>query len=173
MPRLVSRAARALLACAALCLACTAGAGEIKPWKGAAPTLELPDLDGHAHALAEYKGRVVVVNFWATWCEPCRAEMPSMQKMADKYGADKLVVLGVNYQEGAPRIRRFLEANPVHFTVLMDRDGAVTKKWTSRIFPTSVILGPDGRARQIVTGETDWNAPAMDALIAKLLPKQK
>lgn len=171
---------RRRLAALALCLFATfaasaAHAGDIKPWRGGKlQALALPDLDGHEHTLDEYKGRVVVVNFWATWCDPCRAEMPSMQKMADKYGAGKVVVLGVDYQEGAPRIRRFLEANPaVQFTILMDRDGALTKNWITRVFPTSLIIGPDGRVRHVVVGETDWAAPAMDALIAKLLPAQK
>ncbi|HEX4329308.1 MAG TPA: TlpA disulfide reductase family protein [Burkholderiales bacterium] len=170
--RLPACAARAFVVLAAACFTLCAQAGEIKPWKGGAtPALALPDLDGREHTLAEFKGRVVVVNFWATWCDPCRAEMPSMQKMADKFGADKLVVLGINYQEGAPRIRRFLEQNPVRFTILMDRDGTATKKWITRIFPTSMIIGPDGRVRHVVVGDYEWDGPAMDALITRLLPK--
>ena len=166
------RRCRFMLAFALLlgCVALTAHAGEIKPWKGGkAPALKLPDLDGAAHTLDQFKGKVVVVNFWATWCEPCRAEMPSMQKLADRFGADKLVILGVNYQEGEPRIRRFLQQNPVRFTVLMDRDGEVTKKWITRIFPTSLIVAPDGRIRHIVQGEYDWESQAMQDTIAKLL----
>jgi thiol-disulfide isomerase/thioredoxin len=147
-----------------------AHAGEIKPWKGKVPALALPDLDGREHALAQYKGKVVVLNFWATWCEPCRAEMPSMQKLAEKFGPDKLVILGVNYQEGEPRIRRFLTQNPVQFTILMDRDGAATKAWITRVFPTSIIIGPDGKPRHLVVGEYDWVSPTIEQTIAKLLP---
>jgi len=159
-----------LLAGAAL----VAQAGEIKPWGGGkTPALKLPDLDGSEHTLAEFKGKVVVVNFWATWCEPCRAEMPSMQKLADKFGPDKLVVLGINYQEGEPRIRRFLAQNPVQFTILMDREGTTTKNWITRVFPTSLIVGPDGRVRHMVVGEFDWESPAMEAAISKLLPPVK
>ena len=151
-----------------------AQAGEIKPWRGGkTPALKLPDLDGREHTLAEFKGKVVVVNFWATWCEPCRAEMPSMQKLADKFGPDKLVVLGINYQEGEPRIRRFLVQNPVQFTILMDREGTTTKNWITRVFPTSLIVGPDGRVRHMVVGEFDWESPAMEAAISKLLPPVK
>lgn len=169
----ISRSAAHIFVALAACFALFAHAGEIKPWKGGkTPALALPDLEGHEHTLAEFKGKVVVVNFWATWCDPCRAEMPSMQKMADKFGADKLVVLGVNYQEGAPRIQRFLAQNPVQFTILMDRDGTVTKKWITRVFPTSMIIGPDGRVRHVVVGEYEWDGPAMDALITRLLPKK-
>jgi thiol-disulfide isomerase/thioredoxin len=157
-----------LLACLAVC----ARAGEIKPWKGKTPALALPDLEGRETTLAQFKGKVVVLNFWATWCEPCRAEMPSMQKLADKFGPDKLVVLGVNYQEGEPRIRRFLTQNPVQFTILMDREGSATKAWITRVFPTSIIIGPDGRPRHLVVGEYDWASPAIDQLVTKLLPTQ-
>lgn len=170
MPRFARWCFAVMLACAAL----AAQAGEIKPWRGGkTPALALPDLEGKPHTLAEFKGKVVVVNFWATWCEPCKAEMPSMQKMAEKYGPDKLVVIGVNYQEGAPRIQRFLEATPIRFTVLMDRDGTVTKNWITRIFPTSLIIGPDGRVRHTVVGEYDWDSAPMDAVIGKLLPAKK
>ena len=162
---------RLLAALLLACVALAAHAGEIKPWKGGkTPALSLPDLEGHVHTLAEFKGKVVVVNFWATWCEPCRAEMPSMQKLADKFGADKLVVLAVNYQEGEPRIQRFLTQYQVKLPVLMDRDGSTTKNWITRIFPTSLIIGPDGRVRHVVVGEFDWEAPAMEQTITKLLP---
>jgi thiol-disulfide isomerase/thioredoxin len=154
------------------CFALGAQAGEIKPWKGKTPALALPDLEGRETTLAQFKGKVVVLNFWATWCEPCRAEMPSMQQLADRFGPDKLVVLGVNYQEGEPRIRRFLAQNPVQFTILMDREGTATKAWITRVFPTSIIIGPDGRPRHLVVGEYDWASPAIDQLVTKLLPAQ-
>lgn len=161
------------LGCALLlaCVAFAVQAGEIKPWRGKVPALVLPDLDGRERTLAEFKGKVVVLNFWATWCEPCRAEMPSMQKLADKFGADKLVVLGVNYQEGEPRIRRFLTQNPVQFTILMDREGVATKNWITRVFPTTVIIGPDGTPRHLVVGEYDWASPAIEQMVIRLLPR--
>jgi thiol-disulfide isomerase/thioredoxin len=135
-------------------------------------TPNFQDKLGQPVNLDSFKGKVVVLNFWATWCEPCRAEMPSMQKLADKFGPDKLVVLGVNYQEGEPRIRRFLTQNPVQFTILMDREGSATKAWITRVFPTSIIIGPDGRPRHLVVGEYDWASPAIDQLVTKLLPTQ-
>ena len=147
--------------------------GELKPWKGGkTPALKLKDLDGRERSLAEFKGKVVVLNFWATWCDPCKAEMPSMQALADKFGTGKVAVVGVNYQEGEPRIRRFLQTTPVRFDILLDRDGTVTKAWITRVFPTSLIIGPDGRVRNLVVGEYDWNSPEIEQAIARLLPAE-
>ena len=144
---------------------------EITPWKAAkTPPLRLSDLDGNIRALTEYKGRIVIVNFWATWCEPCRAELPSMQKLATRFGTDKLVILAVNYQEHPDKIGRFLERTPVSFPILIDRDGAATKAWTRRIFPTSVVIGTDGRPRHVITGEYDWDGPDASRLL-EALPK--
>ncbi len=145
---------------------------EITPWTPArTPALKLHALDGAPWDLAHHKGRVVLVNFWATWCEPCRAEMPSMQALADRLGPDKLVVVGVNYQESEMRVQRFLTTMPVKFTLLLDRDGAAAKAWTRRIFPTSVLVGPDGRARTVVVGELDWASEAAEKLVRDLLPR--
>lgn len=131
----------------------------------------LPGLDGKAVKLSAYKGKVVLLNFWATWCEPCRAEMPALQALAERLGPSRLAVVGVNYQESAARIERFVEAAALTFPVLLDRDGAVTRAWTRRIFPTSVLVGPDGRARQVIVGEFDWNGPQAGGLLAALLPR--
>lgn len=159
-----------VIAIALLALPAAHAAFEISAWKAAKiPTLHLVDLDGGKRSLAEYKGRVVVINFWATWCEPCRAEMPSMEKLAKRLGPGKIVVLAVNYQEHPDRIRRFLERTPVTFPVLLDSDGAATKAWTRRIFPTSVVVGADGRPRFIVTGEYDWDGPDAAILLEPLL----
>jgi thiol-disulfide isomerase/thioredoxin len=167
-PPVILRRAALLLTLFALC----AHGGEIKPWHGGkTPVLKLKDLDGNERTLAEFKGKVVVLNFWATWCDPCKAEMPSMQALADKLGAGKVAVIGVNYQEGEPRIRRFLQTTPVGFTILMDRDGSATKAWITRVFPTSLIIGPDGRIRDLIVGEYDWNSPEIEQAITRLLPK--
>ncbi len=143
---------------------------EITPWKAAkVPPLQLADIEGNKRSLAAYNGRVVVINFWATWCEPCRAEMPSMERLAKRLGPGKIVFLAVNYQEHPDRIRRFLERTPVTFPVLLDSDGSATKAWTRRIFPTSVVVGADGRPRHIITGEYDWDGPDAARMLEPLL----
>ena len=89
-----------ILALALLAVPAAYAAFELTPWKLAkVPPLQLVDLEGNKRSLAAYIGRVVVINFWATWCEPCRAEMPSMEKLAKRLGPGKIVFLAVNYQE--------------------------------------------------------------------------
>jgi len=89
-------------------------AADLKPWTGGkAPGLVLKDLKGATIDLADYRGKVVLLNFWATWCEPCRDEMPSLELLAQRHENDGVTVLAINYQEPVPAIRRFLEAQPV------------------------------------------------------------
>ena len=154
---------------AALLPATARAAYEVTPWKAPrTPAMALDDLDGKPWALDTQRGKPVLLNFWATWCEPCRAEMPSLQALAARMGADRLVVVGVNYQEPEMRIRRFLETMPVKFPILLDRDGAAAKAWTRRIFPTTVLVDASGRARTVVTGEIDWMGEAATRLVAEL-----
>ncbi len=151
--------------------AAQSAAYEVTPWTPgkAAPPLKLADLVGREWTLGELQGRVVLVNFWATWCEPCRAELPSLNALARQHGAQRLQVLGVNYQETEARVRRFMETTPVEFPVLLDRDGAVVRQWTRRIFPTTVVVDSRGRPRAVVTGEYDWTSQDAKDLLAPYL----
>lgn len=161
-------AARVLVACALLqCLPAARAASTVALWPAGAatPALALPDLDGRLWSLDAFKGRVVLLNFWASWCEPCRAEMPALAALARRHGPGDLVVLGVNFQEGAGTVRRFLASIDQPFFTLLDRDGDATKAWTRRIFPTTVVVDREGRARQIVTGEYDWSSADAQRLL--------
>lgn len=144
---------------------------DIKPWPPGkrVPTLELADIDGREWNAKSLRGKVVILNFWATWCEPCRAEMPTLAALAQKHSTDKLVVLAANYQESEPKIRRYLETIKAGFPILLDRDGAVAKAWTSRIFPTTIVIDSVGMPRHVVTGEYDWNGEAAARLLEPLL----
>jgi len=113
---------------------------------------------------------VVLVNFWATWCEPCRDEMPSINKLRASLAGQPFAVLAVNLAEPETRIRRFLEKVPMEFTVLLDRDTNVAKAWNARILPASYLLGPDGRIRYSVRGEIDWTHETVRKLIVGMLP---
>ena len=158
----------AIILLAAL-LAAPAQALELKPWTGGAtPRLELSDLDGKPQRLADYRGRVVLVNFWATWCEPCREEMPSFERLRASLEG-RAVVLAVNLAEPESRIRRFLDTVPVRFPVLLDRDGTTARAWQARVLPATYIIGPDGAIRYRHLGELDWSSPEVQQLILKLL----
>ena len=162
---------RILLLATLLCCATPAAAQQLKPWSGGAtPALELRDLEGRLHRLSDYRGKVVLVNFWATWCEPCREEMPSMNRLRGSLARQPFEVLAVNLAESEARIRRFMEQVPLEFTVLMDRDSAAAKAWQARVLPISFLVGPDGRIRYSVLGEIDWTQDSVRKAIAALLP---
>lgn len=135
----------------------------------AAPALVLADMDGKAWNLAALKGQPVLLNFWASWCEPCRAEMPSLELLARRHARAGLVVLAVNYKEAAPVIKRFLDASPFSLPILLDRDGAAAAAWTPRVFPTTVLIDRHGTPRHSVLGDLDWTGPAARELIEPLL----
>lgn len=135
----------------------------------AAPDLALIDLDGKAWSLAALKGRPVMLNFWASWCEPCRAEMPSLELVATRHERAGLVVLAVNYQEAAPVIKRFLDVLPFSLPILLDRDGAATAAWTPRVFPTTVLIDRSGTPRHSVLGDLDWMGAEARDLIEPLV----
>ena len=153
-----------------LALALPAAAEELKPWSGGAtPPLELGDLQGNMHRLADYRGKAVLVNFWATWCEPCRDEMPSLERLRASLDAKRFAVLAVNIAEPEARIRKFLDIVPVGFPVLLDRDTSVSRAWSAKVLPVTYILGPDGRIRYSYRGELDWSKPEVRDAILKLL----
>jgi thiol-disulfide isomerase/thioredoxin len=160
-----------ILAAALLALsACAAAAGELKPWSGGAtPPLALQDLAGRSHDLTQYRGKVVLVNFWATWCEPCRAEMPSMDRLRRSLEGQPFEVLAVNLAEPVSRIEKFVASMPLGFPLLLDRDSAVAKAWKARLLPASYLVGADGRIRYVALGELDWSGEAARRIVDQLL----
>lgn len=160
------------LACAgAAALPARAQGFDAAPWPRGLPLppLRASDLAGRSWDLAALRGRAVLVNFWASWCEPCRAELPSMQVLADVHGDDRLVVLCVNARESLARVAAFVAATGLRLPVLPDVDGRTTAAWGVRVFPTSVLVAHDGTPRWRIRGEVDWSAAAADRLVAPLL----
>ena len=143
----------------------------LQPWSGepAAPPLELHSLDGQPLSLSNLRGKVVLVNFWATWCEPCVEEMPSMQRLRERLAQRPFEILAVNHQEGRPRIRAFLEKVPVAFPIVRDTDGGVARAWKVRIFPSSFVVDAQGNIRLQLVGSTDWSSSAVVAQLEPLL----
>ncbi len=162
---------RLLLGVVLAAAAAVAPAQPLKPWAGGAtPPIELEDLDGAVHRLADYRGKVVLVNFWASWCAPCRVEMPTIERLRRALEGKPFAVLAVNVGEGARAARGFAEKVPVGFPLLLDRDTRVTKAWGARILPASYVVGPDGAVRYSFFGELDWSSDRVRATIEALMP---
>jgi thiol-disulfide isomerase/thioredoxin len=169
-PRLASLPCLLLSIALGLCSA-TARGQALKPWTGGpAPALELADLDGAPHRLSDYRGKAVLVNFWATWCEPCRAEMPSIERLRKSMEGKPFTVLAVNVGESSRLARDYAEKLPVRFAVLLDRDGRTTRAWGARVLPASFVVGPDGVIRYSYLGELDWAGAEVRARIEALMP---
>ena len=163
----------AILCCCATLAGAQQAASQLRPWtKGPTPQLELQDLDGRTHRLEDYRGRVVLVNFWATWCEPCREEIPSMNRLRAALAGQPFAVLAVNLAESEARIRRFMEQVPLEFPVLLDRDSAAAKAWSARLLPVTYVVGPDGRIRYLAIGAIDWEQDGVRKAILGLLPRE-
>jgi thiol-disulfide isomerase/thioredoxin len=145
----------------------------LKPWSGgAAPALDLADPEGAQHRLADYRGRVVLVNFWASWCGPCRAEMPSIERLRQAMQDRPFTVLAVNVGESPRLAREFAEQLSVHFTVLLDRDTRTTKSWGAKVLPATFLVGPDGAIRYFYYGELDWSGGEARSRIEALMPRE-
>jgi thiol-disulfide isomerase/thioredoxin len=145
-------------------------AGDLKPIPTKpAPALALPALDGGTARLAQLRGRVVLVNFWAVWCPPCRKEMPSMARLAAQLVNRPFSILGVNVGESPEEIRAFLKQVPVSFPILLDAEGANLKPWQVFAFPTSYVVDKQGRLRLGLFGPIEWDDAETVAKLDALL----
>lgn len=135
---------------------CSGGSGvKQAPAVGrAAPDFQLESLDGQAISLAELRGRPVIINFWATWCGPCRTEMPALQEIYEDRDWEErgLVILAVNLGESASAVRKFMEANGLSFTVLLDSEGRTGMLYNAQYIPTTYFVDNDGIIRHIKMG---------------------
>lgn len=145
---------------------------DYRPWnpRTPAPALAWTDLDGHVWRGADLRGSAVLLNFWASWCEPCRAEMPSLQALAQRPGLRAVQVLTINFKESPALAQQFMQRSGLHLPVVADPQGALARAWGITVFPSTVLIGADGRVRLVVRGEVDWEgqqaAQWLDALFA-------
>lgn len=134
----------------------------------AAPDFTLEGEGGKTYRLADFRGQVVLVNFWATWCPPCRREMPSMQRMWQKVKGKGVQVLAINVGEDADTIFEFLGSYPVSFPLLMDRDGSVVKQFPVTGLPTTYIVDPRGKVVYRAVGSREWDDPKLYGQLLQL-----
>lgn len=133
------------------------------PQKGfLAPDFTLKVTDGETYRLSDLRGQAVIINLWATWCPPCRAEMPAIQKLYDEYKDQGLVVLGINstVQDDASAIAPFIAEYSLTFPILLDETGVVTAAYQLRSLPSSYFIGRDGVINEVVIG-----GPMSEALL--------
>lgn len=130
----------------------------VEAWrKASVPDSPLRDLQGRSWRLADLRGRAVLLNFWASWCEPCRAEMPSLQALQQAH-PQGLVVLAINYKEAVPTVATFVQRQGWTLPIVTDPEGALARRWGVGIFPSSVLIDARGRVQAVVRGEVDWQA---------------
>jgi thiol-disulfide isomerase/thioredoxin len=156
----------------ALALAATARAdeGRLRPWtRGETPALRGVDLAGAAIDLRALRGRVVLVEFWASWCEPCEAELPALARVRARLRGRPLEIVTVNFGEGRARVERFLRDHGVDLPVLLDRDRRVAEAWGVGGLPMAFLVDADGRVRASVFGECDLERGEVAAALERLV----
>ena len=135
-----------------------------------APDFTLSAFDGTSYTLSELRGKVVLVNFWATWCPPCRAEMPSMEKLNRLMEGENFVILAINVeQNGRQAVGRFLESSPHSFPVLLDEQAVVQKRYGVYKFPETFVVRKDGIIDDKLIGAFDWASPDTVTYFRELL----
>jgi peroxiredoxin len=143
---------------------------ELTPATTAArPLFTLDSIAGGRIELAAHADRIVLVHFFATWCEPCRDEMARLQRLAARFTGQRLAILAVDVGEADRRVQRFVDANPVPFPVLLDRDSAVARAWQVATLPATVVLDRALAARFVAEGDVDWDRAETERKLAALV----
>jgi thiol-disulfide isomerase/thioredoxin len=169
----------ALAACCLLGLPAAAQAADLPPLSHSltvlepktAPELKFKDLDGRMHDLAELRGKVVLINFWATWCPPCRREMPSMERLTQTLKGKPFVALAVDVGEDADTIETFISQldTTLSFPILLDTRGHSMKAWKVAGLPTTFLVDKQGRIVASAIGGREFDHPEIVKTIRELL----
>jgi peroxiredoxin len=133
-----------------------------------APEFRLKDVNGKSFSLHDYRGKVVLLNFWATWCPSCKLEMPSMETLHKALGNKGLVVLTVNVRESADEVKAFFQEHRLWFPALLDEDGDVFERFNVWSLPTTFIIGKKGEILGKVIGYRDWGSDQTMGVLQRL-----
>ncbi len=134
-----------------------------------APEVRLQSVDGKTISLADYRGKVVLVHFWATWCPPCVEEIPTLERFYQQVPGADIEVLAVSVDDSADVLKAFLDKNKVHFPVLHDPSRRTAGSYGTLKFPETYLVGRDGMVRHKVVGPMDWSAPTNVEAVRSLL----
>lgn len=124
-----------------------------------APDFSLEDTQGKLHTLAKYQGKVLIVNFWTTWCVPCRKELPSLQRAAEQLRQDDIHIVSINKGQAHEIVKGFNTRFQVNFPLLLDVDSNVSHSWQVASLPTAYVLDPGGRIVYRLIGGSEWEDP--------------
>ncbi|MGD8571282.1 MAG: TlpA disulfide reductase family protein [Gammaproteobacteria bacterium] len=138
--------------------------------KPVAPSFQLKDSNGKLHTLKDHRGEVVIINFWATWCPPCRFELPSMERAYRELQKHNIEILAINVGESEDIIFTFTADYPVTFPLLLDRDSAVIDRYPVVGLPTTFVIDTQGRLVYRAIGTREWDNPG---LLEKIITLQK
>ena len=133
-----------------------------------APDFTLQDIDGNLHRLSEYRGRPVIINFWATWCPPCREEIPSMNRAWHVLREEGIAMLAINVGEDEDTIFVFTADYPADFPLLLDQSGDIIGQWPVKGLPTTYVIAPDGSIAYRAIGGREWDDDELLDVIRKL-----
>jgi len=137
-----------------------------------APEFSLPTPEGTSITLAQFRGQVVFLNFWATWCPPCRVEMPSMETVYKGFQDQGLAMLAIDIGESPKQVARFMKKLRLSFPALLDVDSRVSNRYSVRGLPTTILIDRRGRMVGAAVGARDWASPEAKALIRSLLDQK-
>jgi thiol-disulfide isomerase/thioredoxin len=134
-----------------------------------APTFTLPTADGQQVSLQQYRGKVVFLNFWATWCIPCREEMPALERLHQTYQSQGLAIVSIDLKETADQVKAFFQKHSLSFPALLDQDGSVFRDYLVAGMPTTYLIGRDGILLARGVGGRDWTRAEALQLIQELI----
>jgi peroxiredoxin len=137
----------------------------------AAPDFTLPNVDEQQVSLRQYRGKVVFLNFWATWCIPCREEMPGLEQLHQTFQQQDLVILAINLKEGAEQVKTFFQKRTLSFPALLDQNGAVFRDYSVAGMPTTYLIGRNGNLLARGVGGRDWTRAEAQELIRDMVKK--
>ena len=140
---------------------------------GMAPAFDLPRLDGEGQlSLADLRGRVALVNFWATWCKPCEEEMPAMERLYTQLSPRGFQLVAIAVDEDVDDVRRFQQQMPVSFPILLDPEQEISRRYQTTGFPESLLVDADGKIVERYVGPREWDHADYVARIERLMGPQ-